>query len=55
MWRGQSVGLLATAFVQLRNINATQEPSKHVNIAIFETRQLHLSNSYQDNGEKSVR
>jgi hypothetical protein len=35
MWRHQSMGLLAMAYVQLLNINARQEPLKHVTIDIF--------------------
>jgi len=40
------MGLIAMASVQLLNTNARQEPLKHVMIAILQTHQLHLSNSY---------
>jgi hypothetical protein len=43
------------ASIQLLNINAREEPLKQVMIAIFQTHQLHLSNSHQDNDEKSVK
>jgi len=49
------MGLLAMAYVHLLNTNARQEPLKHVMIDIFQTHQLHLSNSYQDDDEKSVK
>jgi len=49
------MGILAMTSVQLLNTNTRQEPLEHVMIAVFQTHQLHLSNSYRDNYEKSVK